>query len=281
VIQKYPPLFIHAWGGLGSQLFAISLAFQLKERFPRRRQVIVLHTGGVTKRYPEIIALFPEFDYLEEDDFRPRLASSESNPVAGNKGFNGMKRSLALLTRFLAEENDDKTRKVLSWTLSVRGHYLYRKVDPKFLSTLLERLKKVDNVEENVNSKEIVIHYRLGDLISLTEKSPIEPARIFKVLENLDTTKTIKILSDSPETASKLLSSSSHDLKFKALELSTASTLLVGAQAGSFVGTSSKISYWIVLLRLYMNNSSINFLPRSDYSLMNILSGRSNDIRYF
>ncbi len=281
MFKKYPPLKIHSWGGLGSQLFALSLAVELKARFPSRDQVIVLHTGGVTKRNPELISLFPEFNYIEIDDFSLKIESSRSSKSFHIRLFSKVKRFLALLSKFLAEENDGKTRRVSSWTLSVRGHYLYRKVNINFLSILIDRMRNTEDIDEYLDSGEVVLHYRLGDLMNLTEKSPVEPTRIIKLLETLNKDKRINILSDSPEIATKLLSSNSKALKFRALELPTAKTLLAGTHAGIFIGTSSKISYWIVLLRLYLDNSSINYLPESDFSLINILAGESHDIRYF
>ena len=57
------------WGGLGSQLFGVSLVHSLKKRFPNRSIITVLHSSGVTRRDPEIIKLFPELDFVISDDF--------------------------------------------------------------------------------------------------------------------------------------------------------------------------------------------------------------------
>ena len=281
MLIKMPPLNIHAWGGLGSQLFALSLAFELKACFPKRSQVIILHTGGVTKRFPEIISLFPEFNYFEVDDFRQDHGGSESKTIHLKRVIRKLTRSLALVTGLLAEENNGKKGKVAPWTLSVRGHYLYRKVDEKFLTILYERLSSVVDLGEKDTFGGTIVHYRLGDLIQLSDKSPIRPERILNALQSIGTHKMLTVLSDSPNLASELLNDNLHGLTFRALELSTQSTLLAATQGEIFLGSSSKISYWVILLRIHNDNSSINFIPSGDSILIERILGNVHGIKYY
>ena len=281
MLFKYPPLQIHAWGGLGSQLFAISLAYELKDRYPSRNQLIVLHTGGVTKRSPEVKSLFPEFSYLEVDDFKQRkLGLKPENKIILN-AIKKHARVLFLFTGVLAEENDGRKRKVRAWTLSVRGHYLYRKVDKKFLQTLYERLRDSNKLDEAKSYTETIVHYRLGDLIDLSEKNPIRPERIIKALQLKSQTKLMTVLSDSPQLAATLLNKNSCGLQFYPLELSTQGALFEATLGNIFLGTSSKISYWIILLRICIRGESINLIPAEDSNLIERMIDAEHEITYY
>jgi len=282
MLGKYPALRIHAWGGLGSQLFAVAIALQIQEKFPKRDQVIVLHTGGVTKRFPEVTEMFPEFTYEEVDDFSSRFSSgAHSAPSGIAKIFKKLLRNFALFTGFLAEENGDGTKIVRRWTLSVRGHYFGRIISNSFLSTLIERLE--NTVEINIHDLEIstVIHYRLGDLINLVEKQPVDPIKIINSLNYLAIEEPVIVFSDSPEIAAKLLQSSTSSYRFVALSYSTPATLLAAINGRNFVGTSSKISYWIILLRNFLDDGRKNSLPLEDSRIISQLIGEKIDIIYY
>jgi len=281
MLFKYPPLQIHAWGGLGSQLFAISLAYELKGRYPSRNQLIVLHTGGVTKRSPEVKSLFPEFSYLEVDDFKQRKLGLKRETKMSINAIKKFARVFFLFTGVLAEENDGRTRKVKAWTLSVRGHYLYRKVDKKFLQTLFQRLKDSNKLDVTKNCTETFVHYRLGDLIDLPEKNPIRPERIIEALQLKSQTKFMNVLSDSPQLAAALLNKNSCGLQFYPLDLSTQGALFEATLGNIFLGTSSKISYWIVLLRICSRGESINLIPAEDSNLIKRMIDAEHEITYY
>ncbi len=74
-------------GGLGSQLFAVALLKDIQKGSPKRRIAIILHTGGVTRRLPEVVDLFPEISFNYMDDF-------STAKVVGDPGFRN------LLTKF-------------------------------------------------------------------------------------------------------------------------------------------------------------------------------------
>ncbi len=270
---NFPPLRIHVWGGLGSQLFGVALAHNFKRRFPHRSLLIVLHSSGVTRREPEIIQLFPEFDFVNVDDF-----SGRSNHDSGfqkpslNLLFRKMARKFFLFSGFLAEENFDDRRLVRPWTLAIRGHYFHREVSPDFLNLLSLRLKSFvkSNFEELGN--DITLHYRLGDLVELKNKNFIDPKRISSTMHQIKESKKVSIFSDSPDIAISLLWESNNEKSLTPLNLPTIETLYAASKGLAFVGTSSKISYWIVLLRLQKSQSSVNYLPLEDEATIEILS---------
>ena len=56
-------LYVHIWGGFGSQLFALALGIDIKNKFPAKEIYYKFHTSGVTKREIEI------FGQSENDNF--------------------------------------------------------------------------------------------------------------------------------------------------------------------------------------------------------------------
>ena len=280
--RKYPPLKIHVWGGLGSQLFAVALVFSLKNRFPRRELLIVLHSSGVTRRSPEVVNLFPEFNYIEVDDFSGRIShDSEILRKSPKNSVRKIARFLALSFGLLAEENDGKTRKTYPWTLSVRGHYFHRSISHLFIQKLASRLEETCAPNISLLKHEAAVHYRLGDLLELSNKKPIESERISEVLRGLKIVQVITVLSDSPVKALSLLKESSKGESLQVLNLKTPETILVASRSNFFVGTSSKISYWITLIRLPNSPENSTYMPNEDADILKIVSTNSNNILFY
>lgn len=280
--RKYPPLKIHVWGGLGSQLFAVALVFNLIDRFPRREMLIVLHSSGVTRRTPEVVDLFPEFNYIEVDDFSGRT-SHDSRFLRRSPKYLVIQsaRFLALSFGLLAEENDGKTRKTYPWTLSIRGHYFHRPISHLFIQTLTSRLEETCAPNFSLLKHEAAVHYRLGDLLELSNKKPIKSARISGVLQGLKNVKAITVLSDSPEKALSLLEESSKGETLQVLNLKTPETILVASRSTFFVGTSSKISYLITLIRLFNSPGNSTYMPSEDADILKIFSTNLNNVLFY
>ena len=278
----FPALRLHVWGGLGSQLFAIPIVLKIMERFPNRKIILVLHSSGVTRRNPEIVSLFPELQYEILDDFKSRT-SHDSNIDSGffRKRITEILKSFLFLTGLIAEENDSQNRKVRWWTLQVRGHYFHRRVDEKFINLLGQRLK--DNCTLEISNYEncAAIHYRLGDLLELTNKTPITNTRIAKVLnEDIDFNRII-LFSDSLEKALSLLSDVLIENNIQPKNTSTFDTIWISANTQKFIGTSSKLSYWIIMLRLHFTHKTQNFLPSEDSKILNLLTNNKNIVSFY
>lgn len=273
---------IHVWGGLGSQLFAIYLAYQISQRYPGRSLILVLHTGGVTRRLPEVCELFPEFEYREVDDF---FAGGNGNSKKIEKSYapslKTLIRNLLLFTGLLAEENDGNSRKVRSWTLSVRGHYFHRKVSNDFLNLLYSRLARQHQGLVNRYQFIDVIHYRLGDLMALSEKKPINPSQIVKALSNLEHNEEIIVFSDSTKIAIDLLGRVASDTQFIGSDLPSSQILLAASNAKIFIGTSSKISYWIIALRNSIDQEMASSMPKIDAKIVDTVIGNEHKITYY
>jgi hypothetical protein len=254
-------LKIHAWGGLGSQLFAVALLNDIQKAWPERKLKIFLHSGGVTRRIPEVVDLFPEISFNYIDDFSAAKGGSTvgiRNLRANLSPF--LKTFLSLLNVTLSCDNDASFKNIRFWTRSIRGHYSYRTINHEFLEIFNNRL---ENACQSNESKEGVcaVHYRLGDLLHLENKSPLAPKAVLNELERLSKVSNfseVEVFSDSPSRALELLNPYGRK-KMSAPDVDTISVLAHAIQADYFLGSSSKVSFWIAAVRseVFSRHSSI------------------------
>ena len=98
-----------------------------------------------------------------------------------------------------------------------------------------------------------VLHYRLGDLMSLAEKSPIDTKRIANAIQEtkVGTTRALLVLSDSPSQAVELLQREDPEIRVKLDDgsLDAWQSLMAMSNAHTFIGTSSKLSIWAIIFR--------------------------------
>ena len=268
--QFLPIIKIHTWGGLGSQLFSVAVASEILRCFPRRRVIIVLHTGGVTRRLPEVLQLYPEFEYGFVDD-HTKLRTSHSGPRKSIKSvfFDTLKNLFKCLGFILNSNNDFEFNRIRPWTFSLRGHYSYRSISTEFLVSLDLRLQKMHpQLIEGVESA-LCLHYRLGDLLNLEEKSPLPSMKISEQVENFlrdSLEKRVILFSDSAEEALHRLQSKS-SIDFITPEGETTEVMRQATQSLFFIGTSSKVSFWIAAIRgrVYNRNSSLPSFNQTQY----------------
>jgi hypothetical protein len=265
---------IHAWGGLGSQLFAVAATLELKNQFPHKRVVVVLHTGGVTRRSAEVVELFPNLSFRFLDDFG-NVAETDAFSRSSQKLF--LRKSLVKMLEFfrlvIPANNDKEFSKVKPWTLQLRGHYSDRTIPEGFLS-LLDQILTQQSSEFDFSSQEFCcIHYRLGDLLSITNKSPISVEEIveeyFKRFQIESQLPPILLFSDSPDEAkARFLSLKSFELLNP--DSDSRSVIVNACQSKYFIGTSSKISFWIAALRasIYGSPSSLPRVNIPQYSAL-------------
>ncbi len=256
-----PKLRIHAWGGFGSQLFAVALLKDLQKNYSARRISIFLHTGGVTRRIPEVVDLFPEISFTFRDDFSSSSVGMNAEVRTARTWFMPYLKGLfTLLGLMQACDDDNSVKRVRFWTRSIRGHYSYRTISPEFLRTLSDRLQLISQCNERIVDV-CSVHYRLGDLLNLENKHPIPPITILNELDRIckdSDFSAIKIYSDSPSLALELLNPHGKQNVF-APDLDTISVLARATQTEYFIGTSSKVSFWIAGIRstVFKKNSSI------------------------
>jgi len=269
-VQSIP---IHTWGGFGSQLFALALHIDLlRER--NLQTHLICHTSGITKRRAELAELCSSIPIEEIDDF---TSSISPNNVSASKAKTTM-RKIFDKTGIISESNTDKQYKdICSLVRQFRGHYSLRNIQHQTLLQMNEVLDlnysnnfiKIREMHDDQQDS-LSLHYRLGDLLSAKEKTFVEPTRILNVIQSKFITNlpaTLRLSSDSVDEATKLLSSVGG--KRLDWETSAGNSLDVISQlqcAKTFIGTNSKLSLWIVLVRLHFSDSKANWLPSEMYN---------------
>jgi hypothetical protein len=125
----------------------------------------------------------------------------------------------------------------------------------------------------------------LGDLLHLTEKKPIAPVRLANEISRVQASfpGITSLHSDSLKEAGVLLAP--YRIKFTTCGSTSSSVevLRCGKSADYFIGTSSKISYWVVLLRFFKRGAEGISMPETDKVNLEPLVGHSyfSEINYY
>lgn len=255
------PVSIHIWGGLGSQLYALGLLIDLNKNFPNKKYRCIFHTGGVTERLPEIVNLLDGLaTYSVVHDFTnakkkegqfPKDHFSRSFPTPRLLGV-----KFLVATGLVAQCNE--STRVFPWTVAIRGHYRTRALTHDSLQAIAYLIQERIPVDDD--PKHLVIHFRLGDLIGL--KDTIAPSRLALAVQSKfsfnDTSRNL-VYSDSPDLAREKLSPLLNIENFPSSDVWA--TLVTCIRSHIFIGTNSKISYWVIYLRLTENPDSICMIP--------------------
>lgn len=262
-MKLYPKIRIHTWGGLGSQLLGVALCIDIQARFPRRALQLIHHTSGVTERKLEIDFQGLGFDVEMHEDYQ------QSNQVERRKDLKKLPIKLAKFTaRFLnlhsTSNTDHEYLGLKPWVLSIRGHYSHRKLSDQSLRRIANLIGLPKQVDNSKNADFIAVHYRLGDLVDIDNKSYIHPSTITQIISetalnfNLN---TIRVYSDSPEIAWDLLGKSFQDSNLEVLSRTTIETICELVNSPIFVGTNSKISVWVAIFRDRLWSGKSSYLP--------------------
>jgi hypothetical protein len=253
-------LKIHSWGGLGSQLHAISLIYDLKQNFPKREIILIHHTSGVSKRlFESEIFLDKSIELRIIDDYKWEKRSYAGKDMYLKKSFLHLAKYLLNFFSISIDVDKNKFRLIKPWTMELRGHYSNLEINKNFLKLCVELF--TSNNLKNIDFQDaLVIHYRLGDLLTLAEKSIISPDRILKEVKkvsNLYEFDKVVIYSDSTSVAEQKLSELNNI--FDQIVYSDDPTIKVMESAITgkfFIGTNSKVSFWIENFRHSIQKSS-------------------------
>lgn len=277
---------IHVWGGLGSQLFAIALTLDLKKLFPSRHFRLKLHTSGVTSRLSEIDSIFPEFDSIQIQDYNVGKTDAYTEHRISFSTLKGLLIvQVGKASRILGFINNCDTdfafERLRPWVVATRGHYAYRKISLSTLFDMSERLTTPSNQNTSIVEKNetLAVHYRLGDLITLADKNPVAVDKIGSEIQRYVQTwnpSRIVLYSDSPAIARKYLELFTLGTPLEAKDATAAEVIRDACAATYFIGSNSKISFWIVGLRVFRSpllrsslprNNQINWIQCSDHAL--------------
>ena len=250
-----PPLRVHSWGGFGSQLNALAFTLDFLTKSSGRQVHLVIHTGGVTPRSMEIAELLPSYiSWSEINDFSHKSDTRK-------RKFN-LRYFVSLLSKKLGfvvfpERNSDFT-KIKFWTISSRGHYSYISFSENTVNMIFKIIMKSGPKSKNYEN---IVHYRLGDLLSVG-KGFVEPYNLFQLTDSIGVKKW-HVLTDSPDMAQKMFNNLSRRILInEILNLPPVLLIKTGVQSRIFVGTTSKLSIWICVFRIYLD-SGLTFMPKS------------------
>lgn len=263
-----PTLKIHSWGGFGSQLYTLHLALQIRTKYPWRKLLVVIHSSGVTKRFSELDWNLFGIQANEINDFKKAgISGKELNyksvpyriirltKEVGSKALQVM--------RIVQNANCDKSfRNVKYWTISLRGHYTNLTLSPEILYIIYSKLLLKPGSTDVLES-DLVIHYRLGDLLTLNQKSPIPHQRVDSLLKRmLKENNSCVVLTDSSQFDYQEFTRDSIFLKsLESRKLDPCETLSLCIRAKNFIGTSAKLTIWAAIFRQYVYGKQ-SHLPR-------------------
>jgi hypothetical protein len=250
---------IHCWGGLGSQLYALSLAEDVSEIYPNKNIKIIFHSSGVTRRCIELRNIPARFQISFVDDFSyPNYRKRSIRRTKANNFY----RKLLIITGLLATCDDDiSVRKIKPWVLEIRGHYSYRKISLRTLEKIYGYLFLPEDLI--LNKDGIGLHYRLGDLLEKNIKSYIDGRVIVEIIRNnIDLQdQKVDLYSDTPDSALSMLKNSNFYGEIFNFDYDAIETIRLLTRYKFFIGTNSKITVWIVLFRILRDTYAYNFIP--------------------
>jgi len=260
------PILIHCWGGLGSQLFTLSLAEDLSKILPNRKIELVFHTGGVTSRDMELNFIPRNFNCTIVDDYRDDIGSSKKL-ISDFYFLRKIIKMLLKSTAILATANDDSEfDKIKPWVLEIRGHYSDRTISEPTLKRIYTYFSNtpLDLGYQPELPNNLGLHYRLGDLVEKNIKSYISGESISRLIKGnaLISNCKIDIFSDSPDKAVKILESNGLVNYYSDTDSKSFDIICKLTQYKFFIGTNSKITIWVVVFRLAIDINSYNFIPK-------------------
>lgn len=268
-LSFWPNIRINSWGGLGSQFFSLVVAQRLQVRYPFRNIKVVFHSSGVTKRNPEINkVLIPKIETEFYDDFREEEFQVSDSKKSKNwllELIHKTIKKLFIQMKFMSEvSSEEEFRKIAPWIVSTRGHYTNIELTEEDLN-FIEEIAGTAQLPHRLIRHEVALHYRLGDLVYLSSKTYLDSKLIGKVLSDcLQPSSRITVYTDSkvdevPREIQKAFTRYAGTIKnFEVLE-----TIHKCVMAETFIGTNSKISLWIAILRLRKSNQATTYLPNS------------------
>jgi hypothetical protein len=259
---------VHCWGGLGSQLFAWAMAEQLKIRFPSKEIHIVLHNSGITRRESDVDFLSNKFTISKVNDFTKSVHSNQKSSIRYLKLKNFAKYVFNFTGLTIYFSHLDTLTKVKPWTFALRSHYAHDIVPVSILLSMIEQITSQKNLHFMNSTKlqsKLGIHYRLGDLLKLDNKTYISPDILGTfITKNLtiNSSKKVLVYSDDTKSAKNYLGAYLPQ-STQYIDKDVWTTLVELTNLDYFIGTNSKISLWVTLFRKAQNPNSYVALPRS------------------
>jgi hypothetical protein len=253
-------LKIHSWGGLGSQLHALSLTHDLIKNFPKRKLILIHHTSGVSRRlFESEIFLEKSIELRTIDDYKWEKRNHANQELYLKKYFFRLARFILNITSINVDIDDNSLNRIKFWTRDLRGHYSKLEINKGFLKLCVESFLSKDLSSMDFQDT-LIIHYRLGDLLTLAQKSTIDPDIIInevKKVSKLYNFGKIVVYSDTIDLAKqKLVGLNSICDQIIYSSAPTIEVMECATKAIFFIGTNSKVSFWIENFRNFIGKPS-------------------------
>lgn len=282
---RLPAIRIHGWGGLGSQLYTWALFEDLSVKFPKRKILILLHDATFTRRPSELGTFFDENVIKIISDYKPGSKNATFKKINdGNKKnkilgiriklkakemiINSLKTTLSATGIFATCDSTESFAKLKPWVLIIRGSYYNRFISTSTVDGILRRASNFGNPFQNYNggNELICLHYRLGDLLTIGSKKPMDFEKIAILINEIGRKQNIKnlhIFSDSTETAISIAFEYFVNMEITGRELEIKNTINELIKAEIFIGTNSKITEWVAIFRAHSGLNPQSFVPKS------------------
>ncbi|QLL24316.1 hypothetical protein DLE04_00960 [Actinobacteria bacterium IMCC26103] len=283
-------LRIHCWGGLGSQLFAWAFAEELLNSGFARKITLVLHSSGVTQRNSEITHLSGRIQIKILQDFSASTRTTDSvRSNSSSPRFRG--RLISFLSRLQIIIFSEDFQSIKPWTIQLRSHYSHRALSNETLQivkTTLKNFSTVDNIDTSKSAK-TAIHYRLGDLLTLENKTFVSADRVVSALEKIRglevrEIKNVDVFSDSPEVAVDKLSKQNSSFQYNSVDCPSWDVLVNLLNYPYFIATNSKIGIWVTLLRQLEDSTRVTLVPKElqpTFSFILLKESKKSQIIYY
>lgn len=248
--------------------------------------MLVLHNSGITRRDEELSRFHPDESIQIRQDFAGDNLSNNSIRIylqgLIRRIFSKSLRSLG----FLATSNfEQEYLRIKPWVLSVRGHYTGLKIARESVQTILSSIEESNHQNQSqINGPALGLHFRLGDLLTLESKSPIAMPRLLTGLKMGIGARQMSahlIFSDSPHEAKALLYENCPGIEFQIQERDPMQTILDLVNVEVFVGTPSKITEWVTIIRCHKLAQPRVFLPIEMRRQMETTVGSNSMIVYY
>lgn len=261
--KLFPAIRIHVWGGLGSQLYAVALSIDIKLKFPSRRIRFITHSGGVTRRILEPSLFHGNVKFKDDYTNNYEECSKVTNQTRVVKSI--IKNILFKTGLFNDADNEKSIESMKPWVITIRGHYSSRDLSRSTVLRLWRDVEKDFKANQHeIQQDFLALHYRLGDLQFLPNKSPIEQEKIQDIVAKTvkkNIIESLYLYSDSIQIATVRLKNLIPQLSVIPRDLTPLETVYECVQSSIFIGTNSKLSVWIVLFKIAKDSKGQCFLP--------------------
>jgi hypothetical protein len=266
---------VHVWGGIGSQLHAIFLLKSLQSYFPKKHFVFFHHEYKnypfrMSTLEPEVRFFYPGHTYCVSRDIQ--MPSPVVESIGAMRAFllkdrfanflskKVLRRTLYAIGLYWEPKSFQLIPKLPRVCTDIVGHYSELRFPISLYDELLNKITPISK------SATFFVHYRSGDL-NLFGKTEISFSRIVNLLGNLSTSPGESLIvysenefmsqEDSAHLSKRFL------LENIGIDLGVENFFTQSVNAGNFIGTNSKASLWIAMLRCIQGHCDSTFLPIS------------------